>query len=127
LSKRITKAFTRAGLTTSEEREGRKQAVNRYGAHSLRHFFVTAAAAAGLPAPVIKSITGHTTDTMMEHYQHLTADYAGEIAKRITGTTTKALPAPVSDADAIRAKVKELAEKLTNKNAKTIRAAMLAL
>jgi hypothetical protein len=98
-----------------------------YGAHSLRHFFVSAASAAGLPAPVIKSITGHATDTMMEHYQHISADLVGEITKRITGTTAKALPAPVNDADAIRAKVKELAEKLTTKNVKMTRAALLAL
>lgn len=127
LSKRITAAFEKAGMASTEKRAGRKKGVNVYGAHSLRHFFVTAAAAAGLPAPVIKSITGHATDTMMEHYQHISADYAGEIAKRITGTDTKALPAPVSDVDGIRAKMKELAEKLTVKNVKETRAALLAL
>jgi integrase len=83
LSKRIADAFLRAGMTTSEERDGRKREVCVYGAHSLRHHFVTAAASAGVPAGMIKSITGHATDGMLEHYQHMGAELAGEIAKKI--------------------------------------------
>ena len=88
LSKRIGAAFDKAGMTTSEARDGRKREVCVYGAHSLRHHFVTAAAAAGVPAGMIKSITGHATDGMLEHYQHMGAELAGEIAKKIgTGET----------------------------------------
>jgi hypothetical protein len=78
---------------------------------------------------VIRSITGHATDTMMEHYAHISAEYAGELAKRITGAPeVKTLPAPaISDADALRVKVRELAEKLTANNIEEIRAALLAL
>ena len=39
--------------------------------------------------PRIKSITGHATDGMLEHYQHMGAELAGEIAKKIgAGTST---------------------------------------
>jgi integrase len=83
LSKRIAAVFNRAGMESSEEREGRAREVCVYGAHSLRHHFVTAAIAAGLPGAMIKSITGHATDDMLEHYQHMGAAQASEFAKLI--------------------------------------------
>lgn len=86
LTKRITDAFTRAGLDTTEERSDRARGVTVYGAHSLRHFFVTQAAAAGMPASMIKSITGHTTDAMTDHYVQIGAGLAAEIAARMTAT-----------------------------------------
>lgn len=89
LSKRIGAAFEKAGMTTSESRDGRSRQVCVYGAHSLRHHFVTAAASVGMPAGMIKSITGHATDGMLEHYQHMGAELAGEIAKKIGAGTEK--------------------------------------
>jgi integrase len=83
LSKRITAAFDRAGMTTNCEREDRTRNPVVFGAHSLRHYFVTVASAAGMPAAMIKSITGHDTDEMLEHYQQLSADMAADMAKRI--------------------------------------------
>jgi integrase len=89
LSKRIAAMFVLAGMPTTEMRTGRKRGVCVYGAHSLRHHFVTAAASVGMPAGMIKSITGHATDGMLEHYQHMGAELAGEIAKKIgAGTRT---------------------------------------
>jgi integrase len=82
-SKRITAAFEKAGMTTAENRKGRERKAVVYGAHSLRHFFVTAASAAGVPGFIIKSITGHETDSMLEHYQQIGIGMAGEIAARI--------------------------------------------
>jgi integrase len=89
LSKRIGAAFTLAGMETTEERADRARGVTVYGAHSLRHHFVTAAASAGMPSAMIKSITGHATDAMQEHYVQIGADLAREIAARMTA---KALP-----------------------------------
>jgi hypothetical protein len=54
---------------------------------------VTSAAAAGLPSAVIKSITGHTSDAMSEHYQQFDAKLASDFAKQLTGKTPAALPA----------------------------------
>ncbi len=93
LSKRIAAAFEKAGMETSEERDGRDRKAVVYGAHSLRHFFVTVATSAGMPAAMIKSITGHATDAMLEHYQQIGVDLAGEVAARIGNGKPLALPA----------------------------------
>ena len=42
--------------------------------HDLRHTFVTNARKAGLDRSVIKSITGHLTDSMFERYSHVGAE-----------------------------------------------------
>ena len=94
ISKRIQETFEKAGIKTKEKRTGTalKRAVVLYGAHSFRHLFVTAAAAAGLPAAMIKAITGHTTDAMSEHYQQFDVKLASEFAKQLTGKKPAALP-----------------------------------
>lgn len=92
ISKQITKAFKRAGMDTKADRAELKRAVVVYGAHSLRHFFVTVATAAGMPSAMIKSITGHSTDSMLEHYQQIGVDLASELALRISGTGLPSLP-----------------------------------
>ena len=45
--------------------------------HDLRHTFITHMAEAGVPEHVIRSIAGHLTKRMMEHYTHI-----GMAAKR---------------------------------------------
>ena len=39
--------------------------------HDLRHSFVTLARQAGVERSVIKTVTGHATDQMFEHYNHV--------------------------------------------------------
>lgn len=92
VSKTIRRVFEKIGLDTNESREGLGRNVVLYGAHSLRHYFITAASAAGMPATMIKAITGHATDNMMEHYQHFDAKIAGEFARKISaaGMTVEA-------------------------------------
>lgn len=108
LAKRMGMLFEMAGMETAEKRAGQKRAVVCYGAHSLRHHFVTAAAAAGLPSMMIRSITGHATDTMLEHYQQIGSGLVSEFARRLGKVTgdKKALPAAGSprlvDAGAVR-------------------------
>lgn len=97
LVKRIAAAFQRAGMETTEQRSDRKRGVTVFGAHSLRHLAVTAFTSAGMPSAMVKSITGHSTDAMLEHYQHIGADMASEIAARMTARTipeAAALPPP---------------------------------
>ena len=125
ISKRIQKAFTRAGLTPHENLPGVKRAVAFYGAHSLRHFYVTQAMAAGISGAIVKRITGHTSDAMLEGYEHIDAAMIGKLAERIgngTAPTPPALPAPD-----IRAQVKALAESMTGKNWKAKRDELLKL
>ena len=144
LSNRIQAHFEANGVQTTREGTGfvtvvekgeekRKhsgtRAVVEVGFHSLRHTFVSLCRMADAPLAVVEAIVGHSSPAMTRHYTH-----TGEAAARLAigalpGLTddAKALPAPVNDADAIRAKVRELAENLTAKNMKATRAALLAL
>ncbi len=122
ISKRIQKTFERAGLTPRDNLPGIKRAIAFYGAHSLRHFFVTQALTAGISGEIVKRITGHSSDNMLEGYQHVDAAMIGGLADRIsnghTSTAPAALPAPAVD---IRAQVLEMLDKMNSKTWKAIR------
>jgi len=120
LVKRITKTIEKAGLETSAVKPGVKRAAVQYGAHSFRHFFATQAAAAGMPGALVKQITGHATDDMLEHYQHLGAGFSEELARR-TGNAAPALPVR----EPVPAWVRELLETQTAKNWGKVRSAIL--
>jgi len=133
ISKAISAAFDRAGIETTEKRTDRKKAVIVYGAHSLRHYFVTQATAAGMPGAMIKSITGHGSDGMLEHYQQIGADLAADLAGRISGGSVGMLadtqPPPTDAAggelEVLRGRILELAGQLDGKNWKIIRAELI--
>jgi len=93
----------------------------QYGAHSFRHFFVIQAAAAGMPGAMIKQITGHATDDMLEHYQHIGAGFSEELSRRIGGGAPKAIP----DREPLPSWAREIVEKLTTKNLKVLKAELL--
>lgn len=124
IAKHIQKAFKKAGLTPKENRPGIKRAVVVYGAHSLRHYFATQALAAGIPAEIVKRITGHTSDAMLEGYEHIDAAMIGGLAAKLSnGKPLAALPAPDGD---ILERVKAAFKKMNNKNWKTVRDDFLA-
>ena len=135
LTNRITAAFDKAEIQTSEQRADRKKAVVVYGAHSLRHFFTTAATAAGMPAAMIKSITGHATDGMLEHYQQIGADLAADLATRITGTDPATLAqhltlpenASGGTTEALNTRILELVEGMNAKTWKATKAELITL
>ncbi len=134
ISKAITAAFDKAGMQTTEDRADRGRGVVVFGAHSLRHFFVTQATAAGMPAAMIKSITGHATDGMLEHYQQIGADLASDLATRIQGTDAallKTLPEPSDSVqgqlDTLRGRIRELAEQLAGNNWRKIKTELATL
>lgn len=60
--------FEKAGITTSKESAIGKRKDCVVGFHSLRSGFVTIAAEAGIPFPVIQEIVGHGSTKMTEHY-----------------------------------------------------------
>jgi len=83
---------------------------------------------AGMPAAMIKSITGHASDGMLEHYQHIGAAIAGEFAKRLSSATAE--PAALQAADPVatlKTSVRALAEKMTAKTWEATRDELLAL
>ncbi len=134
LSKDITDIFEKAGIKTTEARAERDRAVVVYGAHSLRHFFVTQATSAGMPGAMIKSITGHATDDMLEHYQQIGVGLASEMAARVTGKqvadgTPLALTegAAPNELEAFKARVVEIAKGMKAKTWKAVQAELLAV
>ena len=129
ISKVIAQAFERAGMQTTERRADRSRGVVVFGAHSLRHFFVTAATAAGMPDAMIKTITGHSTDGMLEHYQQIGADLAADLAGQIQGVGTALLPESglPSDLDAFRTRIRTIADGMTARSWKTAQAELLEL
>ncbi|MBU4198887.1 MAG: tyrosine-type recombinase/integrase [Verrucomicrobia bacterium] len=123
VSKRVQAVFTKAGLTTTEHRPGVERAIVVYGAHSLRHYFATQALTAGIPGEIVKRITGHSSDAMLEGYEHVDAAMIGKFAAKLSkGKPPAALPAHDKD---ILKKIHALAKKQNGKNWKTIRAAIM--
>lgn len=124
LVKRIQATFESAGLTPREKRPGIARAVTSYGAHSFRHYYATQALAAGIPAEIVKRITGHTSDAMLANYEHVDAGMIGGLAARLSNGR-QALPEPTEPS--LRAQVGKLAEALTSKNWKTVKKALQTL
>jgi integrase len=136
LTKHVRQAFERAGIETTEDRADRQRNSAVYGCHSLRHFFVSAATAAGMPDAMIKSITGHATDGMLEHYQHLGADLAAGLADRIQSNGNAAklpaaglLPAGPTDTppELVMSVLDEIRRLAKGQNAKTWKANKAAI
>ena len=62
--------FKAAHIETSVRIEGRRTRTPEATFHSLRHTFVSSAANAGVPLPVVASIVGHSSTAMTRHYYH---------------------------------------------------------
>ena len=62
--------FKAAHIETSIRIEGRRTRTPEATFHSLRHTFVSLAANAGVPLPVVQSIVGHSSTAMTRHYYH---------------------------------------------------------
>ena len=62
--------FKAAHIETSVRIEGRRTRTPEATFHSLRHTFVSLAANAGVPLPVVASIVGHSSTAMTRHYYH---------------------------------------------------------
>lgn len=71
VSKRVRKIFEAAGLTVSKHEEGWANARPDATYHSLRHTFVTRAIEAGVAAPVVRALVGHSTAAMTDRYTHI--------------------------------------------------------
>jgi len=125
LSKRIQAAFEKSGLTPRDSKPGVSRAVAVYGAHSLRHYFVTQALAAGIPAEIVKKITGHTSDAMLATYEHVDARLIGELASKLQPTTTKPAALPPHGREPTPAWILELAKGMNSKNWKAIQAEII--
>ena len=88
--------FKAANIETSIRIEGRRTRTPEATFHSLRHTFVSLAANAGVPLPVVQSIVGHSSTAMTRHYYHENEDVLRQAVAAIpaigvgggTGTAT---------------------------------------
>ncbi|HPF99831.1 MAG TPA: tyrosine-type recombinase/integrase [Kiritimatiellia bacterium] len=110
-----------------EERYTGKRAVVVAGFHSLRHTFVSLHAQAGTPQAVMMKLAGHGNPMMTEHYTHISEATARSAAAALPAIVGKAAPVKVLPPANLAERVKQLAGKLTPKNAGTIRKELLAL
>ncbi len=70
VSRGLELIFKAAHIETSVKIEGRRTRTPEATFHSLRHTFVSLAANAGVPLPVVQSIVGHSSTAMTRHYYH---------------------------------------------------------
>ncbi len=73
VSKKIQQHFTDCGIDTKGGRTG-KNAPPEVGFHSLRHTFVSMAAQAGVPLPIIQELCGHESSAIQQVYLHMGED-----------------------------------------------------
>lgn len=69
LNNRIQNYLESLGIVTQKKIPGRMKTLSIKGFHSLRHCFCYYAGLRGVPLPVVKSIVGHFSHSMTEHYQ----------------------------------------------------------
>ena len=94
---KVKRIFERCGIETNQEGEnGRKSCI--VGFHSLRSGFVTFAAEAGIPFPVIQEIVGHGSTRMTEHYFRTKKESLVECVK--------AIPSVVNPVPAVKLELK---------------------
>ena len=97
-NRKLKKIFENCGIKTNKMGEkGRRSCL--VGFHSLRSGFVTFAAEAGIPFPVIQEIVGHGSTRMTEHYFRTKKENLIECVK--------AIPSVVNPTPAIKLELKE--------------------
>ena len=123
----IQKHFVACGIRTQKPGAGQRVSVE-VGFHSLRHSFVSLCRAANAPLSVVESLVGHNSPAMTRHYTH-TGEAAALDAVNglpfVLGEAPKVLPAPARSVDAET--VRKLAEGMTPKTWRNLRAELLAL
>lgn len=67
-------ALKRIGISLEEQKQ------RNICFHSWRHYLNSRLRVSGVPDVVVKAVTGHTTDQMMEHYTHINAHDAEAVA-----------------------------------------------
>ena len=67
----VGRYFKRAGLNTNAKEKGWSKARPVASYHSLRHSFITRAIEAGVAAPIVRALVGHSTAAMTDRYTHV--------------------------------------------------------
>ncbi|MBO4724926.1 MAG: site-specific integrase, partial [Firmicutes bacterium] len=71
VSAKVGRIFERAEISTSVKQKGWSKARPVASYHSLRHSFITRAIEAGVAAPIVRALVGHSTAAMTDRYTHV--------------------------------------------------------
>lgn len=74
ISDGVREIFERAKIKTRVKEKGWSKARPDASFHSLRHTFVTRAIEAGVPAPIVRALVGHSTAAMTDRYSHVSGE-----------------------------------------------------
>jgi integrase len=91
----LQRHFTACGLETRAAVPGRARARVVYGFHSLRHSFISHAAAAGWPESLVRAIVGHASASVTRRYLHTSVIAAGSLPALPDVLTPKAAALPL--------------------------------
>ena len=97
--------FKAAHIETSVKIEGRRTRTPEATFHSLRHTFVSLAANAGVPLPVVQSIVGHSSTAMTRHYYHENEDVLRQAVAAIPAIGAGAVAEPAEPRSASKASI----------------------
>lgn len=126
----IQKHLTACGIETHKPGTGINgvRAVVEVGFHSLRHTFVSLCRAGGAPLSVVESIVGHSSPAMTRHYTHTGELEAAKSVALLPTIYGEATPiTPKRDAEVLLQTAREIVTKITAKNWRTQKAALLKI
>jgi hypothetical protein len=122
VSRGLELIFKAAHIETSIRIEGRRTRTPEATFHSLRHTFVSLAANAGVPLPVVASIVGHSSTAMTRHYYHENEEMLRQAVAAIPslddlkgGKPSNSLSQPPRSAQTVEQRLRQL-EKLRRKS-----------
>ena len=101
VSRGLELIFKAAHIETSIRIEGRRTRTPEATFHSLRHTFVSLAANAGVPLPVVASIVGHSSTAMTRHYYHENEDVLRRAVAVIPSIGGEGRGTVMEDADSV--------------------------
>ncbi len=128
LNNRIQNYLNSLGIITQKKIPGRKKAQSVKGFHSLRHCFCYYAGIRGVPLPVIKSIVGHFSQSMTEHYQkHADKKARIEGLTRMRGLLTSYSVSNVLTYEQLRRRIAEYIESAPDQIVDKVHALLLQI
>jgi integrase len=105
-----------------------KRCIVEVGFHSLRHSFVSLCRESGVPLAVVESLVGHSSPALTRHYTHIGELAASNAVATLPAVMGDSKPDPPKSApEVILNQIRAIVEKMTGKDWRKKKAALLAL
>ncbi len=92
VTRQVNAVFRKAGIQTSQKPDGaikRRNAIIRYGFHSLRYSYISHHGEIGTPQSIVQKNAGHRNPAMTEHYTRISDEAAARYAKAFSDSPKK--------------------------------------